>query len=265
MKTGLAVVWIVAAGLMMGAEARAQDGSFGVKWRRWTAKIDGDVRTEDSSQDLQVDSTLGLTDREDFNEFHLFLNLPAVGSFNFQILSGDFQGRRLLESDVTFGGTTFPANTTIESEIDVTSYTLLWQFGLDTPGVLYGRAGLGIVAGLKYIQAEALLRTEDGREASPDVKVPMPVIGVYGRLFLASFLSIEAQIHGVRISNFPKDVSGLLFDATIGFTARYKALSGGLGYRLYRIAFEDKRGDVADQISADVDLTGLFFEVGLAF
>src|SRR5688572_29665107 len=179
---------------LWAAEAAAQ-GTIGIRARRWEAEPSGDLQVEDDGSDgsdVDVDSTLGFDDKEDFNEAHLTMSLPLLGRFNFQYLKGEFEGSNTLTSDISFGGSTFTATTQIESKLDFEAYTLLWQFGASAPGVIGADVGAGGIAGLKYFNIRAEINDRFGNDEDAEIKGPLPVIGAYFRTNLASFLALDA-------------------------------------------------------------------------
>ena len=265
MKSGLTL----AAGLVLAAasaEALAQDGTIAAKIRRWEAEIRGDVRVDDrgiGGTSIDVDQTFGFDEKEDFDELHLSMGLPLLGKFNFQFLQGDYQGTRTLSSDFTFAGQTFTASSRVDAEMEFQVYTLLWQFGASTPGVIGADVGAGAIAGVKYFQIHARVEDEFGNNEETDVRAPLPVIGAYVRTNLLKFLSVEVQVHGVKfIDNFNLGISGLFYDATVALDAKFSGLFVGVGYRLFHLDVEYENGT---DVQAELDLDGIFFEAGLSF
>ena len=251
---------------LLGLDAAAQDGTLAAKVRRWQADLRGDIKVDDSGisgTSIDVDSTLGFDSTEDFDELHVSMKLPIIGGFNFQYMRGGFEGTSLLTSDITFGGTTFTASTQVDSELDFETYTLLWQFGATTPGVIGGGMAAGAIAGIKYFDIHAEIHDNFGNSEDADVNAPVPVIGAYVRLSLLKFLSVEAQVHGIKyFDTFNLGVEGTFYDATIAVDVKVMGLFAGAGYRFYHLDFEYDDGSDAE---VEFDLEGLFFEAGFSF
>jgi hypothetical protein len=251
----------------LAADASAQGETIGAKVRRWQAEIRGDMKVNDggsSGSSVDVENTFGFSDEEDFDEVHFSLGLPVIGKFNFQYLQGGYEGDATLSSDITFGDTTFTANTPIHSELDFKAYTLLWAFGASTPGVVGLDAGGGMVAGFKYFDIHANVNDPlTGTNENADIAAPLPVIGAYFRTALMKFLSVEAQVHGIKyFDTFGFGVEGLFYDATIAVDLKLSGVFGGIGYRMMKFDFEYE--DDADG-ELEFDMTGLFFQAGIAF
>src|SRR6266850_6707822 len=186
---------------LWSAEAAAQDGMLSAKARRWQADITGDIKVDDNGvggSDLNVASTLGLEDKANFNEFQATMGLPLLGKFNFQYLKGDYTGSKVLSNDITYAGTTYTASTEIHTKLDLNAYTALWQVGASTPGIMGASVGAGGLAGLKYFQISAAVDDDFGKHEDVNIKAPVPVVGAYVRTGLASFLMVEAQVHGLK-------------------------------------------------------------------
>jgi len=265
MKVALAMAGFLVTTLF-GLDADAQDGTIAAKIRRWQAEIQGDIEVDDNGIDgtsIDVDSTFGFDDKEDFDELHVTMGLPILGRFNFQYLKGDYQGTKTLSSDITFAGTTFTASTQIDAELNLEAYTFLWQFGASTPGVIGADVGAGGIAGVKYFNIHARVDDEFGNSEETDIRAPLPVIGAYVRTNLAKFLSVEAQVHGIKfLDNFNIGLTGIFYDATIAVDAKFSGLFVGVGYRLFHMDVEYENGT---DVKAQLDIEGLFFEAGLSF
>jgi hypothetical protein len=255
------------ATLMCGTEAFAQDGALAAKVRRWMAEMKGDISVDGSGLDgtsIDVDSTLGLDGQEGFDEVQVTMGLPIIGKFNFQYLRGGYEGSSVLSSDITFGGTTFAASSQVDTKIDFETYTLLWSFGATTPGAIGADVGAGAIAGIKYLDIQADMHDQSGLSEDADINAPIPVIGAYVRANLLKFLSVEAQVHGIKyFDTFNTGLTGTFYDATIAADLKMAGLFAGVGYRLYHFDVEYENGD--DEADVKIDLSGFFFEAGFSF
>lgn len=267
MKKSALGIAVSLATLLCGVDAVAQDGTLAAKVRRWMADIKGDISVDGSGLDgtsIDVDSTLGLNDQESFDEIHVTMGLPIIGKFNFQYLRGGYEGSNTLTSDITFGGTTFTASSQVDTRLDFETYTLLWSFGATTPGAIGSDVGAGAIAGLKYLDIQADVHDQSGLSEDADVNAPIPVIGAYVRVNLLKFLSVEAQVHGIKyFDTFNTGLTGTFYDATIVADLKFSGLFAGVGYRLYHFDVEYENGD--DEAEVEIDLTGFFFEAGFSF
>ena len=265
MKAALALV-VLLASTFLGLEAAAQDGTISARVRRWQAEIQGDIQVDDDGVDgtsIDVDSTFGFDDKEDFDELHVTMGLPLLGRFNFQYLRGDYEGTKTLSSNITFAGTTFTAATQIEAELNLEAYTLLWQFGASTPGVVGADVGAGGIAGIKYFNIHARVDDQFGNSEETDIRAPLPVVGAYVRTNLMKWVSLEAQVHGVKFfDTWNIGLTGIFYDATVAIDVKVSGLFAGVGYRLFHLDVEYENGT---DVKAELDIEGLFFEAGLSF
>ena len=267
MKKSVVGIAVSIATLMCGVEAFAQDGTIAAKVRRWMAEMKGDITVDGGGIDgtsIDVDDTLGLDEQESFNEIHVTMGLPIIGKFNFQYMRGGFEGSNVLTADITFGGTTFSASDQVDTKIDFESYTLLWSFGATTPGAVGSDVGAGAIAGIKYLNIQADMHDQTGLSEDAHINAPIPVIGAYVRVNLLKFLSVEAQVHGIKyFDTFNTGLTGTFYDATIAADLKFSGLFAGVGYRLYHFDVEYEKGD--DDSEVKLDLTGFFFEAGFSF
>src|SRR5262245_21935239 len=252
--------------VLLGIDAAAQDGTISAKVRRWKADLQGDIKADDnglSGSNVDVDSTLGFDTEENFDELHISMGLPILGRFNFQYMKGGFEGTTVLTSDITFGGSTFTKDTEVDSELDFETYTLLWQLGASTPGVIGGGVSAGGIAGIKYFDLHAKVGDRFGNSEDADINAPVPVIGAYVRLSLLKFLSIEAQVHGIKyFDTFGLGIEGTFYDATIAADVKFMGLFAGVGYRYYHLDVEYEDGGDTE---VKFDLDGFFLEAGFSF
>jgi len=265
MKSVSAVIaFLVACG--WGLDAFAQDGMIAVKVRRWQAEIQGEIKVDDSGfegTNIDVDDTFGFDDKEDFDELHITMGLPLLGRFNYQFLRGEYEGTRTLSADITFAGTTFTASTQIDAMLEFQVHTLLWQFGASTPGVIGADVGAGGIAGIKYFDIRGTVDDAFGNSESVEIKAPLPVFGAYVNFNLAKFLSVNAQVHGIKFpDSWNIGLVGIFYDATVSVDLKLSMLYAGVGYRLMKLNVQYEDGTDAD---VDLDITGMFFEVGASF
>lgn len=249
-----------------GLDALAQDSMIAVKVRRWQAEIQGEIKVDDSGfegTNIDVDDTFGFDEEEDFDELHVTMGLPLLGRFNYQFLRGEYDGTRTLSADITFAGTTFTASTQIDAKLEFQAHTLLWQFGASTPGVIGADVGAGGIAGVKYFDLTGTVDDAFGNSESVDIKAPLPVIGAYLNFNLAKFLSVNAQIHGIKFPDtWNIGLVGIFYDATVSVDAKFSMLFAGVGYRLMKLDVEYENSHDAD---VELDLKGMFFEAGISF
>ena len=249
-----------------GVDAFAQDGMIAVKIRRWQTEIQGEIRVDDNGLDgsnIDVDDTFGFDDKENFDELHVTMGLPLLGRFNYQFLRGEYEGTRTLSADITFAGTTFTASTQIDAMLEFQVHTLLWQFGASTPGVIGADVGAGGIAGVKYFDIRGTVDDAFGNSESVEIKAPLPVIGAYVNFNLAKFLSVNAQVHGIKLPNsWNIGLIGIFYDATVSVDLKISMLYAGVGYRLMKL---DVEYDGSTDADVELDITGMFFEAGVSF
>ena len=257
---------LAAALILVGFAAEASAQTIGGKVRRWEAEIRGDVKVDDEGLEgtnIDVDETFGFEDKEDFDELHVSLGLPVLGRFNYQYLRGEYEGQKTLTANINFGGSTFAASTQIDARLDFQAHTILWQFGANTPGFIGADVGAGMVAGIKYFDIVAEVVDDFGNQEDTKIQAPVPVIGAYARFALASFISVEAQVHGISFfDTFNTGLTGIFYDATVAVDVKFKGIFAGAGYRLMRMDVEYEN---STDVDVDFELKGIFFEAGFAF
>lgn len=262
-RAHVAVAILIAWG---GAEAAAQDSLVSMKARRWTAEIEGTIQVDDNNTSgsvIDFEDTFGVTDEEDFDELHLTIGF--LGRLNLQVLKGSFEGSETMTADIQFGDIVFTLGTRVDAEMEFEVYTAIWQIGGTIP--LFKGVGLGVggILGVKYLEIVASAEDTFGNSEEAEVQAPFPVIGGYVGLSVTRFVSLEFQIHGLKIpSSWDLGGEALFFDATVALDVRVSFVFAGVGYRLMHLDI-DYDEDEESEAHVDLDMTGLFFEVGVAF
>ena len=234
----------------------------------WRVDLDGDVVfTEGNILGTEIDLTdvLNLDRREELVNLKGALRVGNViieGSY----MDAQYDGFTTLSQTITFLGQTFTISSDVGSELDFEMATLHAKVGFGTPNVKVG----GII-GLNYLDVRARLEsfTPVSLVEEDDVEFPFPVIGATAAVLLpldgfAAEDSIISLFADAEVTGVAADIdayTGEFIDASARVGVRVaKFFSGGLGYRVLHVDFEDD-----DDNEAKVDLSGPFVFGALSF
>lgn len=216
----------------------------------WQASPEGTVGKTQS--DIEA---LGL-EEENANVLSATLEhpVPLIPNIRIKRTTLDYSGTGSLNENFTFDDVTFPANTSINSDIDLSHTDFTFFYGLPEIVVDFD---LGLTARVfdgKASAATTLLQ----EEADLDFAIPMLFASVRVDLPLTG-LYVGAE--GNMISYDDNDLTDL--EAKIGYSANIVPLVADLelevGYRSLDLKIDD------DDLEADITMDGPFANVRLAF
>ena len=145
-----------------------------------------------SGTSMDMDDDLGFDDSE---EYTLEAALQ-LGSF--RLFAGylpiNFSGDGVLTEAVDFNGETFVANSHVESDVDIDIYEAGLAWYLVNVDDLPVRIQLGPELAVKYVDASVEMRDSNGLSESESVKVPLPTVGLRGRVAVADFLGVVGRV-----------------------------------------------------------------------
>jgi len=106
----------------------------------------------------------------------------------------NFSGDGVLTEAVDFNGETFVANSHVESDVDIDIYEAGLAWYLVNVDDLPVRIQLGPELAVKYVDASVEMRDSNGLSESESVKVPLPTVGLRGRVAVADFLGVVGRV-----------------------------------------------------------------------
>jgi opacity protein-like surface antigen len=159
----------------------------------------------------------------------------------------------VIQRTFTFQGRTFALDTPASADIEWD----LWTLGYEWDVVSRERGFFGIVADLKYNRIKASIASPAlAAAAATDTTAPVPTIGVAGRSYIGSVLSVGGEFTGLKSGWGGLDVKFTDFDvnATIVPNSRI-----GIGAQVgYRSVVADY---VVDEDTGNLKMKGPYFGV----
>lgn len=142
----------------------------------------------DVQRDLDLDDSTGFTGEVSLNWGKSRL------SFNYLPIS--FSGTGTFNVTKTFKGETFTAGDRVNSDLDIALYDIGYSYFLLNLDDLAARLQLGVELAVKVADAEVMLRNLSGPmfEERESALVPIPTIGMRGRIALADFLGLVGRV-----------------------------------------------------------------------
>ncbi len=226
-----------------------------VEGRYWFASLDASTRVESGSlpgtridleQDLRVDDA-------NIPEGRLTFSTGLNSKLRLAYLQGNFDGQTTLGQSIQFAGTTFGANTRVDTELDLYYGRIgwTWQF-VAVPGIFK----IGPLLELKGVVVDASIRSP-GSSLRESAVLPMAFPTVGGMLNVTPIAALDffAEVSGMTFGDF-----GHVVDAEVGLRfipVRFFSVSAG--YRVFDLRVSN------DDDFAKLKLTGPFIGASFRF
>jgi len=138
---------------------------------------------------LNLDNTLAL---KNSNNVTLEAALQLGDSrFAISYMPLQFKGTKTVVAPVQFNGQAFTTN--VQSTLDSSIIDLSYTYYLINLDDVPSRLQIGIESSVKFVSSKALLSTT-GLSQSVSANVPIPTIGVRGRVALADFIGLTGNV-----------------------------------------------------------------------
>ncbi len=137
------------------------------------------------------DATLGLK-RSNNATAEIAIQL-GDGRLSASYLPLKFNGSSTLATGVNFNGQNYTAGTAITSTLKASISDVAYTYYLVNMDDLPSRLQFGIEASLKYIQLDSSL-SGGGVTKSSSANIPLPTIGLRGRVALADFIGVSGRV-----------------------------------------------------------------------
>jgi hypothetical protein len=214
----------------LGNPAVGEDYHVEAAWGLWSPSPEIEVASESlgiTGTRIDAVTDLGL-EKKAFQDIRVVLRPSRKFKFRFGYTPIKYEAEATLTRTIVFNGQRYdvglPVNTLIEWKD--------WRFGLEYDFIYRDRGYLGFIAEAKYTDLRVDLTSPLAAEFS-SVKVPVPTIGLAGRVYPVKNLAITGEFTGLKLNiddnegtyiNF--DVYGTLnFTNNIGVQGGYRRLS----------------------------------------
>jgi len=104
-----------------------------------------------------------------------------------------FSGTSVLNRNITYGGTTYTAGTTVSSDFKADMLDFGYTYYIVNMDDLPSRFQLGIETAVKTITAKTSI-TSAGASSNKSVTVPIPTVGLRARVALADFIGVTGRV-----------------------------------------------------------------------
>lgn len=225
--------------------------------RYWFTKLDASAKVKSNSlpgTNVDLDKDLGVQD-ENLPELRLTFNTGLASKIRLAYLRGDFSGDTTIQRTFEFGGTSFTANSRVESDMELHYGRIgwAWQF-LGVPGLFK----VGPLLEVKGFVVDASVRNRtmgSSQRESALIPIAFPTAGLMANVTAIKYLDLFAEASGVPFGDL-----GHVVDAEAGIKfVPFPLFTIAAGYR-----FLDVKVGRHDDV-AKVRLSGPFVGASLRF
>ena len=249
------ITLLLAALLVLLAPDRTVGQIVDVEGRYWFTELDASTRVESGSiPGTRIDFGQDL-DLDDANvpEIRLTFATGLNSKLRLAYLQGDFDGETTLGQSIQFSGTTFGANTRVDTDLDLYYGRIGWTWQFP---VVPGMFRIGPLVEVKGVVIDATIRSRTtGFRESALLPMAFPTVGAMLSVTPISALDIFAEVSGMTFGSY-----GHIVDAEAGvrfIPIRFLTLSAG--YRVFDVRVEH------DDDFAKLKLTGPFIGASVRF
>jgi hypothetical protein len=194
---------LVATFLLLAWTMPAGAFEIGARAMYWFPSLTAEVRSDGDGVNgslLNLKDRLGVGD-ESFPTFEAFGGLGRH-RLSLGYTPINYSGSATLTSTITFHGQTFAAGNRVDTDLKLRMLDLEYQYTfLDLENFLAGFS-LGLIGQVKYLDGEVKMNAPaDGRRASFDARLPVPMVGLSAHAgLLSGILEARAKVAGIGYS-----------------------------------------------------------------
>jgi hypothetical protein len=188
-----------------------------------------------------------------FPEFRV--TLGRNHKFRSSFVTFDYNAEAIITRRITFRGQTFNIGAPATADIK----WKLYKFGYEWDFISQPRGFFGVIADLKYNRVEASIDSPVlTSAATTDVTAPLPVLGIIGRGYLSSKVSLTGEFTGLKLKRGEDEGKFVDFDlyGTV-HAGRNFGVQGG-----YRSVVVDY---IVDEDTGSLRMKGLYFGAVVSF
>lgn len=257
MKKSSWIVWLLSLVFLWPVFAWAQVGekyTVELEGRMWNVKLDSTVKVVENGigTDTKLVDDLGFDERKNFFQGRLQVKFLKKHKFNLEYIPLKWDGDKVVTRTIEFAGKTYTVGTRVQSSLDLKFLKGGYEYDF-----LVGSLGfLGGTLDVLVANASVQLKAPDlGIDQKEDKTVPIPMIGLIGRIYPIKWVNLTAKASGLPLGSY-----GYVFDAEASLNInpiKYLGISGGYRYFSTNLKYNDN--------SLDYKLDGPFVGLDLRF
>lgn len=240
-----------------------------VKGMVWDSALSGNIKASTKSligTKLDLRNDLGVERYQRLPEVELKLNLPGMNKIIGTYWNVTYEGKKNLTEPINYQGISYSSGEYLKTELDLEMQSLLYE-RLFLPESLtrafpaLGEAEVGVLLGVKYLQAESRLSSALSGTKKEDAALPIPVGGLFMQVDLLQKLRIELGVTGISCDTANYHVRFIDGYGEVRFKL-IKFLPLGIGYQVTGLNIEKEKGG---DFSINLSMKGYYFFTTIEF
>jgi len=232
----------------------AEDFNLELEGRYWNPKLSSTVKIVESGigTDVKLVEDLGFDEKKDFGEVRLQFKFFSRNKISLSYLPMKWDADQVLTRTIQFSGESYPVGTRVESKLDMKLFKAGYEFDFIAGKHGFLGATFDVMVAATHLELKAASLAIDEKH---DSTVPIPMIGLAGRISPIPWVSLTAKVSGLPMGGY-----GYVFDAEGSLDInpiKFVTISGG--YRFLRANAE------IDDNSVDYKLDGPFAALKVRF
>ena len=222
--------------------------------RMWNAKLDSTVKVVENGigTDTKLVDDLGFDERKNFFQARLQVKFFKKHKFNLEYIPLKWDGDKVVSRTIEFSGEKYTVGTRVQSSLDLKFLKggYEYDFLVGKLGFLGGTLDVLVANASVQLKAPAL-----GIDQKEDKTVPIPMIGLIGRIYPSKWVNLTGKASGLPLGSY-----GSVFDAEVSLNInpiKYLGISGGYRYFSTNLKYNDN--------SLDYKLDGPFLALAIRF
>jgi len=244
----LVLIWPVLSWSQVG-----EDYNIEIEGRYWMPKLDSTVKVVENflGTDIKLVDDLGFDERKNFAEGRFQIKFFKKHKFNLSYLPMKWDADKIITRTVEFAGTSYTVGTRVQSKLDLNFYKVGYEYDFLVGKVGFLGAGIDVLVANVSVE----LKAPGFVDEKEDKTLPIPMIGLTGRLYPIKWVNLTAKVSGIPLGQY-----GNIIDAEASLhinPIKYVGISGG--YRYFKV--DAKYNDN----SLDFKLDGPFVALNIRF
>lgn len=218
----------------------AENYNIELEGRYWKPKLDSTVKIVDNNIGTSINlvNDLGFEEKKAFGEARLQIKFFDRNKFNFSYLPLKWNGDQVLTQTIQFNGATYSVGTQVQSQLDMKLFKADYEFDFIAGRYGFLGATFDVMVADTHIELKAPAQAIDEQH---NATVPIPMIGISGRLNFVKWMGLTA-----RVSGLPAGGYGYVVDAEGSLDinpVKYVGISGGYRYFRAQATYQDNKAD----------------------
>ena len=222
--------------------------------RMWSVKLDSTVKVVQNGigTDMKLVDDLGFDERKNFFQGRLQVKFFRKHKFNLEYIPLKWDADKVITRTVQFSGQTYTVGTQVQSSLDLKFLKGGYEYDFLVGSLGFLGGTLDVLVANASVQLKAPALAIDQKE---DKTVPIPMIGLIGRIYPIKWVNLTAKASGLPLGSYV-----YVFDAEASLNInpiKYLGISGGYRYFSTNLKYNDN--------SLDYKLDGPFVALALRF